>query len=101
VATTRATYTSPYTTLFRSKRPDGCPTGPDVRGLGTDRCACTGDAPAGVQRRHRARVELRSRAWPAARIALRHSVPAHRAGCRARSEEHTSELPSRENIVCR
>src|SRR5690606_39408698 len=34
------------------------------------------------------------------RSAARHSPPPHQ-GCGTRSEEHTSELQSRENLVCR
>src|SRR5690606_41684948 len=52
--------------------------------------------------------ELRlSRAGPAARLATvasrRRSLPGRRAGDEVdrRSEEHTSELQSRENLVCR
>src|SRR5690349_22697068 len=61
----------PYTTLFRSPRPDraGCPC------CRTRRCPC---APGPSSRRTRRR---RSR--------------------RARSEEHTSELQSRRDLVCR
>src|SRR2546430_7699509 len=68
----------PYTTLFRSARRVG-------RRLRRD------DA-----------LEL-SRAEPlrVLREALREGVAHERGGRRARSEEHTSELQSQSNIVCR
>src|SRR3712207_7387216 len=65
----------PYTTLFRS--------GP----VGTQGLSAQ---PDGV--RHRARRERGAVVAPARR---------HRAGVRPRSEEHTSELQSRQYLVCR
>src|SRR5256885_3702088 len=66
----------PYTTLFRS---DG-----------------------GAERPERAGVAGRPRAWPAARQGGVPAPVAARGGrCRPRSEEHTSELQSPCNLVCR
>src|SRR5688572_32139693 len=62
----------PYTTLFRSGRPDGVPDG-------------------GRGRRGRAHPALGQHGG---RLSLR-------GGPRARSEEHTSELQSQSNLVCR
>src|SRR5690606_42009971 len=82
----------PYTTLFRSTR--GGPRGWRIDTPGTEQ-------PWGARaERHAARsgparddgtrrIDLRSRD--------RHDEP----GAAARSEEHTSELQSRENLVCR
>src|SRR5690606_40094649 len=65
----------PYTTLFRS----GC----------APRPSSTSAAPPRCQRRLRLR-------WPTPRRRWRRNGTAH-----GRSEEHTSELQSRENLVCR
>src|SRR3712207_7147848 len=83
----------PYTTLFRSPGPAG--TGhlvvPDVPGC---------DVPDRSDGPHR-------RGGPATAVADRDLVPADPEGVvaeeerRARSEEHTSELQSRQYIVCR
>src|SRR5690606_40294267 len=76
----------PYTTLFRSRQ---VPRTPDVRqlrvghGLGDDLLRQRGP-PAAMQHR---RVQLAQLGGP-----LRFG---------GRSEEHTSELQSRENLVCR
>src|SRR3712207_7892363 len=76
----------PYTTLFRSgQRPGRRPHG-QLRGRAADLVA---------------RAPDRFRRWgPAARAA---AVPGHAAGGgrRLRSEEHTSELQSRQYLVCR
>src|SRR5690606_39301703 len=74
----------PYTTLFRSHRePDQRP--PPVRG----ESAAGGD--------------VQGRAVRAERVRRRGAAAPGDAGrlVRARSEEHTSELQSRENLVCR
>src|SRR5690606_41873259 len=83
----------PSTTLFRSQRPedgraDGCATHEASPARGP-----RSDAP-GAPKRH---------LTAASRCA---SSSAHRSGAstsrrHARSEEHTSELQSRENLVCR
>src|SRR5690606_41480973 len=73
----------PYTTLFRSQSP----LGDHVR------VACQ-------DRGHRKRRT--AQAHPGTerpRLAARHVLES--AGARLRSEEHTSELQSRENLVCR
>src|SRR5690606_41676952 len=70
----------PYTTLFRSRRP----------------------APAARDRRRRepaGRRPTAARPRPECRQASGRTTPA--AACPGRSEEHTSELQSRENLVCR
>src|SRR5690606_42037999 len=87
----------PFTTLFRSKhaptgvperRPPGARTGPTGRGVGT-RCPT-------------AHVRL---AFPAFFTRTRGTGEDRRMQPRnmsmSRSEEHTSELQSRENLVCR
>src|SRR5690606_41691249 len=83
----------PYTTLFRSgagpgqchaHRPGGAWRAPAVRGT-------RGPSPAGP-----------AGPWPEG--AIQECVGAGAAGARGvteRSEEHTSELQSRENLVCR
>src|SRR5690606_42039237 len=83
----------PYTTLFRSRV-----TGP-VRSWGAAQSSSArGGAPPSAARR---------RAHPAEPVGggARRTVPpvaAHgSSGGGARSEEHTSELQSRENLVCR
>src|SRR3712207_7263255 len=79
----------PYTTLFRS-RPVG-PAAPSRR---------AGSAPAG---RPRSRSPPVSRwTWRRrARVARRARCRTRRSGRGARSEEHTSELQSRQYLVCR
>src|SRR5690606_42061881 len=69
----------PYTTLFRSAA----------------LCSTTGVSPRGTRRRRSGRSSTRS---PAST-----RTPVRQATARAarRSEEHTSELQSRENLVCR
>src|SRR5690242_21409450 len=64
----------PYTTLFRS---------PSRQAIRTSRCMSCQNALIGFERR------------PAA------ATPAHWASRAARSEEHTSELQSHVNLVCR
>src|SRR2546427_6804369 len=67
----------PYTTLFRSRARDGDPLAPQEEQPGADRRAGGG--------------EDRDRRGPG---------PAHRQRP-VRSEEHTSELQSQSNLVCR
>src|SRR5690606_40252402 len=79
----------PYTTLFRS---GGC-----SRSAGR-RNACA-DRPAGAcADGRRRRAPLRDAPRPGARHGLARAL-SKRGICR--SEEHTSELQSRENLVCR
>src|SRR5690606_40344375 len=69
----------PYTTLFRSRPPSACrATGRTASCRGSPRTG-PGAAPPGP----------------------RPSTDAGRRSTSARSEEHTSELQSRENLVCR
>src|SRR5690606_41944692 len=76
----------PYTTLFRSRGPDTVRQEPDLRvGPGG-----RGDDQPGRDPRHRAVVGGLARHGPHVRFARV-----------VRSEEHTSELQSRENLVCR
>src|SRR3712207_9363071 len=69
----------PYTTLFRSCAP----------GRTAVQCSFFAPPPFGP---------AAPRAFPAAK---RISVPHFSAGWKARSEEHTSELQSRQYLVCR
>src|SRR3712207_7295648 len=69
----------PYTTLFRSKGP--------ARPPGTQHC------------RPRARAESRHAAGPGGGVRRRRGAEAARRA--DRSEEHTSELQSRQYLVCR
>src|SRR3712207_7393299 len=66
----------PYTTLFRSRAPRGC----------SGRAA-------------RPRAPTRARARGAGRAPAASTT--HRLGSAPRSEEHTSELQSRQYLVCR
>src|SRR5260370_30448386 len=80
----------PYTTLFRSP-PHSSP-----------RCL----RPASRRRAHGFRRAGRSRTMgraqpPPRRSRLRACAPGRRSRCRQRSEEHTSELQSHLNLVCR
>src|SRR3712207_8657506 len=68
----------PYTTLFRSQ-----------------------DSRAHVLPRHRARLPALRAAAPARRVAARALAQAIASAIRIRSEEHTSELQSRQYLVCR
>src|SRR5438034_7160415 len=80
---TRQLYTFPYTTLFRSRRgvvgDPGRPICLDSRGLPVDRFAAQ---PGGSRPRY---LYMRAAA----------------AGVEDRSEEHTSELQSHSDLVCR
>src|SRR5436309_10559035 len=85
----------PYTTLFRSPRRGGGGRGARTSARGSSRCSNgTGNRTempgASVDRLSR-RVQ---------RAASREARPI-RGGQHERSEEHTSELQSRENLVCR
>src|SRR5690606_40367389 len=84
----------PYTTLFRSGEPPAPGRG---RSLHRGRAAAAGEQPDGVGagwllvgRSHRPRL-----------AGCRGDHPDHLDGRDARSEEHTSELQSREKLVCR
>src|SRR5690606_41441355 len=78
----------PYTTLFRSSAGAGC------RAACHAACAGRGcPSAAGVRRRRRAAARAAPAPGPA--------WPASPRDWRSRSEEHTSELQSRENLVCR
>src|SRR5690606_39451451 len=93
-------YTLPYTTLFRSRQRDGL--GAALGGgLSRGRRALPGRAEA--PDRHR-RLRHPQRAADRRPEAQGLPVPVHPRGRLAvavRSEEHTSELQSRENLVCR
>src|SRR5256885_12367240 len=80
----------PYTTLFRSRSLDSYTDEP-VRGVDwqIQGMSTTGPATRGTDRE-----------WRAA-IARARAVPAYLATARRRSEEHTSELQSPCNLVCR
>src|SRR5690606_41823998 len=83
----------PYTTLFRSRDGRACSAargGCRFRRSPPERGCPRGSAEAGP------RGERRQ--WRAARGP---GSPVRRQRCRTRSEEHTSELQSRENLVCR
>src|SRR3712207_9585743 len=75
----------PYTTLFRSPQSRGKP---DIKAC-TARCACRDRCPPSG----RVRAEQADLAEPV--------VPTDHQPSWARSEEHTSELQSRQYLVCR
>src|SRR5436309_11267918 len=89
----------PYTTLFRSGLAVA-----GRRGIRTGKLSGGGEGVRedGADRRRAERRradpprEAGPGAWPA-----RQSQGVSGSGARARSEEHTSELQSRENLVCR
>src|SRR5438105_8732264 len=90
---TTETYTLSYTTLFRSETATGQPPDrpPHRLRAGTTGAAarrCSGCWPSAA----------RCAARPASRL---RAVAAGRLAGRARSEEHTSELQSRVDLVCR
>src|SRR5690349_24133739 len=74
----------PYTTLFRSLWPRSV-----ERPVGSS------------QVRTSARGDLRWTTHPRLRRAVVTKAARQRAGCHWRSEEHTSELQSRRDLVCR
>src|SRR3712207_7217424 len=74
----------PYTTLFRSSRRAPC---------GSRR---SGTGPAGGSRRAEGPTSR-----PTCPAAARHREPEQPLGLLERSEEHTSELQSRQYLVCR
>src|SRR5690349_24110147 len=76
----------PYTTLFRSAD----------RHLGDQRGVRRDEEGRGHPQRHRVQVARRCGPSGSASSFLRSSV-----ACRGRSEEHTSELQSRRDLVCR
>src|SRR5690606_41358528 len=85
----------PYTTLFRSRSSAagaGCPRRPTAGRPAAERAGAAARLPAAPPRRGR------TPAAAAGRATARRAI--HRCGSR-RSEEHTSELQSRENLVCR
>src|SRR2546430_7521783 len=81
----------PYTTLFRSVEADADP-------LGGERVGRNLVAQPALEQHQlsRARPQRHPRPLPAPRRAA-----ARRRGHEARSEEHTSELQSQSNLVCR
>src|SRR5260370_32193092 len=79
----------PYTTLFRSRAQSGV----EKRGLPHPRADRSDD--------HRRRQHRRLRGHPKFRRYDLQDQSRGRAGDRARSEEHTSELQSHLNLVCR
>src|SRR5690606_42087018 len=74
----------PYTTLFRSSRPPVLPHERRLRGDVADR-----------------RTAVRPRELPGGGTGVRAVAGGAARPRAARSEEHTSELQSRENLVCR
>src|SRR5690606_41466249 len=83
----------PYTTLFRSE--DGhANTQTATRGLAARR-----GRPAGHARADGRGAAGAGTAGRGVRLCAGHAGRVHRGA--GRSEEHTSELPSRENLVCR
>src|SRR5690606_41653161 len=100
----------PYTTLFRSARRglrradggDGQAPDRDRRPerLGPRLAARAGDGRAALPARRRARHPPLRRRAPS-RGAVQAAAGEARPAAAGRSEEHTSELESRENIVCR
>src|SRR5690606_41579168 len=86
----------PYTTLFRSRQ--GLAVlefaGQVARGFGPVQVVCMGLRSAALPGRRRGHIHLRHRGAESARAGLD-------AQGGLRSEEHTSELQSRENLVCR
>src|SRR5690606_40526297 len=84
----------PYTTLFRSTQ-----LRPEERPLSGRRVGAPGRVPGG--RRARARVGRQHARWSPCMTTACPALPASVAPGEARSEEHTSELQSRENLVCR
>src|SRR5205807_10378400 len=76
----------PYTTLFRSSLERGTPRSSEARRRAIPRLRARGRRPAGVPRAGSRRAGRSLR---------------RRRGGRARSEEHTSELQSPCNLVCR
>src|SRR5690606_40773157 len=82
----------PYTTLFRS----------DARRAGRDdHLPLVGEAPRARARRGRRRLPHQALYRRRARLAHRRAAALARRRVLERSEEHTSELQSRENLVCR
>src|SRR5206468_10602907 len=81
----------PYTTLFRSPTPAHCARSRLRAARGLSHAAAS--APRDPDRVHRYRGDLS--VW---RPDVRHGIPEPGRG---RSEEHTSELQSRSEIVCR
>src|SRR2546427_5164750 len=74
----------PYTTLFRS-----------IRGAKSRRQPGAGNLGARLERKWHGRSSRRHAPWP------EHHPLAHRSVEPLRSEEHTSELQSQSNLVCR
>src|SRR5690606_40792940 len=87
----------PYTTLFRSHRRSAAPPGRPRAGARGDPLALRPDRGDG------GRCGDRCRPWPSSALRGAELVnPIDRViGWVSRSEEHTSELQSRENLVCR
>src|SRR5690606_42100811 len=88
----------PYTTLFRSRalRPSRRSPSTPRRSAATRACWRWAADGAGSTRRKIGAREVHLRVHPAQPFEL---APVR--DCELRSEEHTSELQSRENLVCR
>src|SRR5690606_39603020 len=86
----------PYTTLFRSSQPQNRRRNPDHRAsCGDLPCQPEVESPGGAGSWRKA---ARTSALTCRRSRQSGTSPSVRS---ARSEEHTSELQSRENLVCR
>src|SRR3712207_6867450 len=77
----------PYTTLFRSAH--------------ASHVAMTENGPDAAKERHHLSVNLRLLRRQEAGDGLRHGQADRAHACSSRSEEHTSELQSRQYLVCR
>src|SRR5690606_40747709 len=91
----------PYTTLFRSEGEKGCRK-KNAQGAGQDHPHCGRPVSVAAHQSHRSAESL----VPARDLLRGKRQSARQAGgvpawWSRRSEEHTSELQSRENLVCR
>src|SRR5690606_39887845 len=87
----------PYTTLFRSQAENQ----PGQPGSGPDQDRIHQPGSQGPRKEEKGgRVTIEFNSWQEA-IALMLGLIAITTSVAARSEEHTSELQSRENLVCR
>src|SRR5690606_40634773 len=87
----------PYPTLFRSVRGAAVPVAPDLPSCPSPKVLRGLSAP--WSRRRSPRRRRATRGYLPLRILSEHLAPTDRHA--PRSEEHTSELQSRENLVCR